>query len=54
VKQKVRELKEDPRQCRFLRKAINPDYRNPWTEKADLLLRQLRELQAQQQNKPTR
>lgn len=54
VKQKVRELKEDPRQCRFLRKAINPDYRNPWTEKADLLLRQLRELQAKQQNKPTR
>lgn len=52
VKAKVREAKEDPDQCRFLRKAINPDYRNPWTEKADLLLKQLRKEQETRKPRP--
>jgi len=46
VKKKVREAGEDPGKCRLSRRAINPDYRNPWTEKADLLLKQLRDEQA--------
>jgi len=50
ARQKVRDAKEDPDKCRFTRKAINPDYRNPWTEKADLLLQQLRA--EQQKRKP--
>lgn len=51
VKQAMRKDNQDPAGCQFIRRAINPDYRNPWTEKADLLLGQLRELQGQQ-NKP--
>jgi len=52
VKEEVRKAKEDPDKCRFTRKAINPDYRNPWTEKADLLLKQL--LKEQETRKPQR
>lgn len=50
VRRQVREAKEDPDKCRFTRRAINPDYRNPWTEKADLLLKQL--LAEQEKRKP--
>lgn len=51
VKEAMRKDNQDPAGCEFIRRAINPDYRNPWTEKADLLLGQLRELQGQQ-NRP--
>jgi tetratricopeptide (TPR) repeat protein len=52
VKKKVREAGEDPGKCRFTRKAINPDYRNPWTEKADLLLKQLLKEQESRKSQP--
>jgi hypothetical protein len=52
VRKKVREAGEDPDKCRLSRKPINPDYRNPWTEKADLLLKQLRDEQAKRKNQP--
>lgn len=52
AKQRVRKAGEDPDKCQFTRKPMNPDYRNPWTEKADLLLRQLLKEQAGGQKPP--
>jgi len=52
VRKQVREAGEDPDKCRLSRKPINPDYRNPWTEKADLLLKQLRDEQAKRKPQP--
>lgn len=52
ARQQVRVKGDDPDRCKFERKPMNPDYRNPWTEKADLLLRQLREEQELRKNPP--
>lgn len=41
VKQAVKAAGKNPATCTFSRKAINPDYRDHWTELADLLLKQL-------------
>jgi thioredoxin-related protein len=46
VREKVRALPEDPDKCKYVRRPMNPDYRNPWTAQADLLLKQLRAAQA--------
>lgn len=41
VKQAVQAAGKNPASCTYSRKAVNPDYRDHWTELADLLLKQL-------------
>lgn len=41
AKKEVQKAGKNPAACAFARKTVNPDYRNHWTEMADLLLKQL-------------